>query len=64
MRMGKGKGSKKKKIFHVSSGNIFLEIGISKKKSLRDFLLFSNILKKKLPIRSQVFMKSHKFLNL
>jgi ribosomal protein L16/L10AE len=59
MRMGKGKGSKKKSIYYVGIGNIFLEIGESKTRTQNDFKIFYQMLKKKLPMNIQLISLSN-----
>jgi ribosomal protein L16/L10AE len=53
MRMGKGKGKKRITFFLISQGNFFLEIGISKLRTKRDFLIFYKQISQKLPFRVQ-----------
>ena len=48
MRMGKGKGSKKKLIYLINTGDFFLDIKKSNIRSKKDFNLFRSILKKKI----------------
>jgi hypothetical protein len=57
MRMGKGKGSKKKKIFLINQGDIFIEIKISSLRSLKDFKLFLKVIKKNYLYMYKVVMK-------
>jgi ribosomal protein L16/L10AE len=64
MRMGKGKGSKKKKIFLINQGDIFIEIKISSLRSLKDFKLFLKVIKKKLSIYIQSCYEKSLYLSL
>ena len=64
MRMGKGKGSKKKKIYLLNKGDIFIEIQSSSIRSIKDFKLFFKIINKKLPFYTQGFYKKNLYLNL
>lgn len=64
MRMGKGKGSKKKTIYLINKGDFFFDLKESVLRTLKDFKLFIKILKKKLPFYSQAHYKKNIFINL
>ena len=64
MRMGKGKGSKKKTIYLINKGGFFLEVNKSKLRTKKDFILFIKILKRKLSCNIQCFYEKNIFLNL
>ena len=62
--LGKGKGSKKKKIYLINKGDIFIKIQASSIRSIKDFKLFLKIINKKLPFYTQGFFKKNLYLNL
>ena len=64
MRMGKGKGSKKKKIYLINQGNIFLILIKSNIRTKKDYNLFSKIINRKLPFHLQSEIKKNIFLNM
>lgn len=64
MRMGKGKGSKKKTIFYINKGNIIFHVQNSSLRTKKDFKLISCRLKKKFPFYTQQLYKISTFINL
>ena len=64
MRMGKGKGKKKKIIYLISNKCFILELQNSTFYTLKDIKLFFLVLKRKLPLYSKIIQRKSSFLKL
>lgn len=64
IRMGKGKGSKKKTIYLINAGDCIFSGVQSFLRTQKDYKLFKGILNKKLPFYTQTFYNKNIYLNL